>query len=439
MKESNGAVGATLRDRELDVAREVAHAFITAGSTVEVYRLALARLTPLVRASFGSVFVRDPADPGLLKLACAHNWPQSSARFLSQLRVRVGRGPTGRAVAEAAPVEVRDVFADPALREWWDPARELGFTSLIALPLRSGGESTGALSFYFSDAHDFDDDERHLLMLIADQLAVAGGRAAAMDEQRREMERLRTENELLRSRVGAGEETRRMKDEFLSNISHELRTPLTSILGYTSLLAGGQAGPLAQEQEAAVGRIEASAGVLLRLISDLLELTQLRLGRVEMNMAPDDAVLLAERAVQSVGSPPDGVTVRIDAATERLPMLVDGEKVLRVLENLLSNAFKFTARGTVTLGVRTFTDDGERHVEWSVADTGIGIPLDQQDAIFDEFRQVDGSSTRLYGGTGLDLALSRGLARLIGGRVTVQSEPGRGSTFRLVVPGGESP
>jgi GAF domain-containing protein len=112
MEPTNGGT-ASLRDRELDVAREVAHAFITASSPLEVYRLALARLTPLVRAKFSSVFHRDPADPTLLKLTCAHNWPQSSARYLGQLRVREGRGPTGRAVAESRSIEVRDVFADP--------------------------------------------------------------------------------------------------------------------------------------------------------------------------------------------------------------------------------------------------------------------------------------------------------------------------------------
>jgi signal transduction histidine kinase len=434
LMESTKAGRATLRERELDVAREVAQAFLTAGSAVEVYRLALARLTPLVRASFSSVFQRDPTDPGLLKLACAHNWPQASARFLSQLRIRVGRGPTGRAVAEAAPVEVRDVFADPALREWWDPARELGFVSLISLPLQSAGQSAGALTFYFDRARDFDDDERHLLTLIADQLAAASSRAAALDEQRREMQRLRSENELLRSRLGAGEESKRMKDEFLSNISHELRTPLTSILGYSNLLTGGQAGSLTDEQRSAVDRIEGSASVLLRLISDLLELSQIKLGRTVLNVVPDDAVLLARRALEAAGPAPPEVQVSLNAEQDRLPMMGDGDKILKILENLITNAYKFTPRGTVTLTVRTFTDEGDPLIEWAVADSGIGIAAEQQDAIFDEFSQVDGSSTRLYGGTGLGLALSRSLARLLGGRLTVQSQPGSGSRFHLVLP-----
>lgn len=423
------------RERELDVAREVANAFLTASTPVEVYRRALARVTPLVRASFSSVFERDPAEPTLLKLTCANSWPQSSARYLGQLRLRVGRGPTGRAVADMKPVEVTNVFADPVLREWHEPARELGFVSLISLPLAAGGKATGALTFYFDEAHTFDDDERHLLMLVADQLAVASGRVAALQAERHELEELRTENALLRRQVGAGEEAKRLSDEFLANISHELRTPLTSILGYANLLTDGQAGSMPDAQRNTVLRIERSANVLLHLINDLLELSQVKLGRAALNMAPDDAVLIARRALEAAGSPQPGVRVTLDADAERIPLMIDGEKVVKILENLLSNAFKFTQRGTVTIGVRAITDDGQPAVEWTVTDSGIGIPRDKHEAIFDEFRQVDGSSTRLYGGTGLGLALCRALARVLDARITVRSEPGHGAQFRLVVPG----
>lgn len=426
----------SLRDRELDVAREVAHAFLTASTPLEVYRLVLARVTPLVRATFSSVFLRDPSDPTLLKLTCANSWPQSSARYLGEMRLRVGRGPTGRAVSDMRPIEVRDVFADPALREWRDPASELGFVSLISLPLRNGDQAAGALTFYFDEPHDFDDDERHLLMLVADQLAVASARVEMQHTQRAEIERLRAENERLRDRVGAGEEAKRLKDEFLANISHELRTPLTSILGYADLLTGGQTGPLPATQRNAVERIENSARVLLHLISDLLELSQIKLGRATLNVAPDDAVLIARRALDEAGSPAAGVRVTLDAPDDRIPLMVDGEKVVKILENLLSNAYKFTSHGSVTLSVRTIGEDGSDAIEWSVTDTGTGIPAGQHEAIFDEFRQVDGSSTRLYGGTGLGLALCRALARLLNGRITVRSEKGKGSQFSFVLSSG---
>jgi signal transduction histidine kinase len=425
---------ATLRQRELDVAREIAHAFLTANSSVEVFRLALARLTPLVDAAFASVFLRDRTDPTLLKLACAQNWPQSSARFLGQLRIRVGRGPTGEAVERRSPVEVEDVFAQPALREWWDPARELGFVSLISLPLGTPEHADGALTFYFDEPRRFSDDERHLLRLAADQLGIATRRAARMEELRRENEQLRSECLELKRSIKEATDTRRLRDEFLSNISHELRTPLTSILGYADLLLGGEAGTLEPRQRALVNRVNAAATVLLRLISDLLELSQVKLGRAELQPEPTDAVLLVRQAVDVAGGAPQRVEFSVDAEHERMPIVADAEKITKVLENLLSNAFKFTTSGTVRVRVSEARHARGRAIEWAVQDTGIGIKAEMQENIFDEFRQVDGSSTRLYGGTGLGLALSRQLAALLGGSLTVESRPGQGTTFRFLVP-----
>ena len=169
----------SLQQRELQLARAVAEASLTASTPVEVYRLALAHVTPLVDASFASVFMRDPEQPNLLRLACAQNWPQSSARFLSDLRIREGRGPTGRAVQQGRPVEVTDVFEDPALEDWWEPARELGFVSMISLPLALSGQCFGALSFYFAQRQQFDEDARALLGLVAHQLASTAEEARA--------------------------------------------------------------------------------------------------------------------------------------------------------------------------------------------------------------------------------------------------------------------
>jgi signal transduction histidine kinase len=173
---------------------------------------------------------------------------------------------------------------------------------------------------------------------------------------------------------------------------------------------------------------------LLRLINDLLELTQVKLDRAILNVGPEDAVLLAKRAVELAGKPAEGVTLRLLAMPDRIPITTDGDKVVKILENLLSNAAKFTQAGEISLTIRQAGPRNDRRVEWTVRDTGIGIPDDKHDAIFDEFRQVDGSSTRLYGGTGLGLALSRGLANLLGGEISVDSEAGVGSTFILRLP-----
>lgn len=194
-----------IRDLELEVAREIARASLTATSTLEVYRLALARVTPLVGATFASVFLEDE-EPALFRLACAQNWPQSSARFLDRVRIRHGRGPTGRAVAEQQPVEVHDVFADPELEAWWEPARELGFRSMISLPLSADSRVFGALSFYFEETRSFRDDERTLLAIVAHQLAATAERAHLAGDMRSSTLRLDRENEALSRKMADAEE-----------------------------------------------------------------------------------------------------------------------------------------------------------------------------------------------------------------------------------------
>jgi GAF domain-containing protein len=161
-----------LRRGEAKVLDEIAAATPAASGALEVYRLALSRVAPLAEADFGSVFLRDPADPAFLKLVCAHNWPQASAKYLSQLRIRVGSGPTGQAVAGGATVEAPNIFEDTVLRDWWEPARELGIASLISVPLRSRGEPVGAVTFYYVQPRKLEASTRHLMELVADRLGV---------------------------------------------------------------------------------------------------------------------------------------------------------------------------------------------------------------------------------------------------------------------------
>jgi signal transduction histidine kinase len=432
------ATAELLQQRELEIAREIAQAFLTATQPLEVYRLALARVTALVGASFSSVFLRDLNDPELLRLVCAQNWPQSSARFLSQLRIRVGRGPTGRAVAERQAVTAEDVFADLSMRDWWDPARELGFISMIALPLEVQGEVAGALSFYFAEPHQFEVEELRLLSLIAAQLAATAERAQIIENLQLANERLLRQNEELQRRIEEAAEAQRLKNEFLANMSHELRTPLTAVLGYNYLISAGHAGPVTSAQADALAKTERAANILLKLMTDLLELSHLKLGRARVTTSADEAIGLFERALAEVGPAPEGITLQVETPDGRIPVATDGIKVLKILENLLSNAFKFTAAGTVEVTIQRCAaraSSGESgRVRWVIRDTGIGIRAEDLSSIFDEFRQVDGSSTRLYGGTGLGLALSLRLARLLHGEITVESEPGAGSAFALELP-----
>jgi signal transduction histidine kinase len=431
--------------RELRAARDVAQAFLTANSPSEVYHLALERVTPLVGAAFGSVFLRDDAGDGdLLRVVAAYNWPAAYRAYLDELRVRVGLGPTGLAVAENRVVEVDDVFADPSWQDWWEAARELGFASSTSLPLMLGGAPAGAVTFYFREPGTLDEADRSLLRLVADQLAAVAEKAHLIDDLQRANTQLREQNVELEVRYREAEEARRLKSEFLANVSHELRTPLTAILGYTYLLREGLTGELGPDQVASVEKIDGAATDLLRLINDLLDLTDLKLGRTSFEFQTCDAVALTRSALSHLPTR-DGVEVRSELPATPLPVHTDPVHLLRILGNLLSNALKFTERGTVT--VRLYGSGGmpgadpERsestpvpQVAWEVEDTGIGIAEAAQKHIFDEFRQADGSATRRYGGTGLGLSLSRGLTLQLGGDLTVRSRLGEGSTFRLRLP-----
>ena len=434
--------------RELQAAREIAHAFLTARTPDEVYRLALERVAPVLGAAFGCVYLRESDD--VLRLVAAWNWPAEYRVFLGDMRVRVGLGPTGRAVQANHIVEVYDVLGDPSLADWWDAARELGFASSVSLPIVLGERPEGAITFYFRRTDRLDEADRSLLRLVADQLSATAEKAHLIEDLQRANLQLREQNVELEARFREAEEARRLKNEFLANVSHELRTPLTAIMGFTYLLREGHEGPLTEQQAQSVEKVEGSATVLMGLIDDLLSLANLQLGRLEVRPETCDAVALARAAMSGLPEPVPGVEVRTLAPDAAVPVRADASQVVRILRQLIGNAIKFTPAGSVTVRVRVSSGspwtaearaggDARHSVVWEVEDTGIGIAERDLEAVFDPFRQVDGSATRRYGGTGMGLALSRQLARRLGGDVTVRSRPGHGSTFTLALPAGFAP
>ncbi len=426
--------------RRLRVAGEIAQAFLTAERPNEVYRMALERVAPLVDASFGCVFLMDEADE-LLRIVSAYNWPQRYANYLGTMRVRIGNGPTGRAVQDETLTEVEDVFADPELSDWWDSARELRYKSAIAIPLIFGSRPVGALTFYFREIEAYQTADRDLLRLVAHQLAATAEKAHLIEDLQRANEQLRDQNEKLELRYQEVREAQKLKNELLANVSHELRTPLTAILGYAYLLKEGISGPLAEDQAATITKIENAGEQLVTLVDGLFDLTNLRLGRIQSEPQLCDAVTLARTAMAGAPAPPSGVELRRDFPEEKIPIHTDPQLVGRVLDGLLANALKFTAAGSVTVRVRSVEPRRERDeysrggdVSWEVIDTGIGIDEKDQEFIFEEFRQADGSATRRFGGAGLGLAIARGLAQRLGGTIEVESVLGEGATFRLTLP-----
>ncbi|MEO3945524.1 response regulator [Gorillibacterium sp. CAU 1737] len=234
------------------------------------------------------------------------------------------------------------------------------------------------------------------------------------------------------------------KTEFLANMSHELRTPLNSMLILSQLLSENKEGNLSARQREYAETIHTSGGDLLRLIDDILDLSKVESGKMEVH---PDAVSLADltdhlRQLFAPLAAKNGVDYRVDLAPSVPPMLyTDAQRLQQILKNLLGNAFKFTPQGSVTLLVSAAIPPGESSeataapsIAFEVKDTGIGISAEKQGLIFEAFRQADGTTGRRYGGTGLGLSISLEMARLLGGSIRLHSEPGKGSAFTLTIP-----
>jgi CheY-like chemotaxis protein/HAMP domain-containing protein len=281
-------------------------------------------------------------------------------------------------------------------------------------------------------------------------------RSALLEEQNQRIEQKNTEIELARRALEEKAEqlalSSRYKSEFLANMSHELRTPLNSLLILAKLLADNPDGNLSQKELEFATTIHGAGTDLLELINDILDLSKVEAGKMEVDARDvplEELGAFAERTFRPVAEE-RGLSFAVEVE-EGLPATIqtDEQRLEQVLRNLLSNAFKFTERGGVTLRVgRAPRDAGyassslagaDEVLAFAVADTGIGIDPDKVRVIFEAFQQADGTTSRRFGGTGLGLSISREIARLLGGEIAVDSEPGRGSTFTLLLPARYTP
>ncbi|MBL8351813.1 MAG: hypothetical protein JNL87_16055 [Burkholderiaceae bacterium] len=223
----------------------------------------------------------------------------------------------------------------------------------------------------------------------------------------------------------------RHKTAFLANMSHELRTPLNAVLGFTRIVLRETRAQIAPKQTENLEKIQASTRHLVGLINATLDLTRIEAGRVEIVASELALGALVDECLRSVEPlAADGVSLHARLPPGLPPLRVDVEKLHQILLNLLGNAVKFTEQGTIEL--RAAIGDG--NIEIEVEDSGIGIPPDKLEAVFEEFEQVDASHTRAHGGTGLGLAIARRLARAMGGELVAVSALGVGSTFTLSLP-----
>ncbi|MBB6731977.1 response regulator [Cohnella zeiphila] len=272
----------------------------------------------------------------------------------------------------------------------------------------------------------------------------------ALEEQNRQSERKNHEiasaNAELERRAMQLSLASRYKSEFLANMSHELRTPLNSLIILSQFLTDNSEGNLTDKQLEYVSTIHSSGNDLLKMIDEILDLAKVDAGRMDIyaeQMLVEDITTDLEHVYRSIAEK-KGVAFELDIDPEAPRILTtDGHRLKQILRNLLSNAVKFTSEGSIALRVKPGTEEtaspggekkGEPLVVFEVEDTGIGIPKDKREIVFEAFRQADGTTSRKFGGTGLGLTISRELARLLGGRIELDSEPGRGSRFSLLLP-----
>jgi signal transduction histidine kinase len=332
--------------------------------------------------------------------------------------VRKGEGATGRLAEVQEPVQLPDILAAPAESRVRGALVRAGYRALLAVPLGREGDLLGGLTVIRKATGEFAPEVIDLMQTFATQSALAIQNARLFREIADKSQQL--------------EAASQHKSEFLANMSHELRTPLNAIIGFSEVLTERMFGELNEKQEEYLKDIYASGQHLLSLINDILDLSKIEAGRMELDLtdfhlptALDSALtLVRERAGRR------GITLQLNVDDRLGQIQADERKVRQVVLNLLSNAIKFTPEGG-RIEVGAVPKDG--FVEVSVTDTGVGIAPEDQEAVFEEFRQV-GTADKKVEGTGLGLTLCRKFVELHGGRIWVKSEPGAGSTFTFTIP-----
>jgi PAS domain S-box-containing protein len=323
------------------------------------------------------------------------------------------------------PFAVFDVATDPRIEATRDNYLSLGTQSMLMVPVQVGGRFYGALGFdHCREKHNWRPDEIRLLEAVAHQLGLGLDNAHLFEEVR-----LRADE--LAAALARLEEMDRLKDQFIQNVSHELRSPLALIRGYAEMLNSYELGSLQPEQQKPVAVIARRARMLGDLVRDITLILEAEVHPPEPEAVPLDE--LAQAAVEDfqVAAEQADLKMRTEIASHLPPASGAPTYLRRVLDNLLGNAVKFTPAGG-TIVVRVWQENEQVVLE--VSDTGIGIPAEQLERIFERFYQVDGSVKRRYGGVGLGLALVKQITETYGGHVTVKSQVGEGSTFAVTLP-----
>ena len=346
-------------------------------------------------------------------------FPQDYSAFLANnLPFEAAEGSVlGRTVKQRHPIQVEDVVADTNYT-FLEGQKRAGFRTVLGVPLIRDGFPLGAMILMRKTVKLFTAKQIELVTTFADQAVIAIENVRLFDEIQDKSRQLEVASQ--------------HKSQFLANMSHELRTPLNAILGYTELMADGIYGELPEKTMAVLKRLESNGRHLLGLINDVLDLSKIEAGQLVLELSDYSLEDIAQ-TVRSTLEPlaaDKKLTFKVEVSPKLPAGHGDGRRLTQVLINLVGNAIKFTDAGEVV--ITAGANDGSFHL--SVRDTGPGISAADQARLFQEFQQADNAITRKKGGTGLGLAISKRIVEMHGGKIWVESQVGKGSTFSLTVP-----
>ena len=415
-------------------------------SLEELGRIVLGELAPEIPAQYGALFVAEPhSERASLRRLSTYGHPGDGSREW----FGPGEGLVGQCAVEKRIVTVDELPSDyVTIRSGTGHARP---RSLIVVPVLFEGEVKGVIEL--ASVQRFKPIHRVLLEKLAAGVGVVLNTVATTSRTEHLLEELKASNAELARRTSDLEDKARQlarvstyKTEFLANMSHELRTPLNSLLILARLLADNAKGHLDTEEVEYAYTVHSSGQDLLALINQILDLSKIESGKLQVEVRPvalRDVAAALERMFRPTLAEGIGFSVSISPVVPGT-VLTDPQRLQQVLKNLLSNAFKFTRSGRVELsatleaggiGFGSSALRGSPQVlAFAVSDTGIGIPREKHELVFEAFQQADSSTSRTFGGTGLGLTISRELARLLGGEIRLRSAPGQGSTFTLYLP-----
>jgi signal transduction histidine kinase len=397
---------------------EVSRAVSSTLDVETVLTTIVSRATQLASMDSGVIYEYDEVNEQFY-LRATQDLEEDIVEMLRAGPVRKGEGVTGRAALTREPVQIPDITQGGAYQSRVrDALLGAGYRALLAVPLLREDHIIGGLTVHRRTPGGFSAEVIDLLRTFATQSVLAIQNARLFRELADKSRQLEVASQ--------------HKSEFLANMSHELRTPLNAIIGFSEVLSEGMFGDINEKQTEYLGDILESGQHLLSLINDILNLSKIEAGRMELEPAEFDLPSAIENALILVRERASRRGIALQRAIdERLGMIrADERKVKQVLLNLLSNALKFTPEGG-RIEVRAGIVDGTAEV--SVTDTGVGIAPEDQEAVFEEFRQVGGAEKKAEG-TGLGLTLSRKFVALHGGRIWLKSQVGVGSTFTFTLP-----